>query len=370
MKFLPHVPAWLSAAQLPIQATVLAYVGAGGLAGAAVVGGVMLSPAREVVEEAVAPARQFVESVVPMTVPMLFPSGPQNAVASLPPSKTGVSSTAVPTAVATPLVVVEEELADSTPTAQPDARAPLRSAPAAQPTFQPGPVDPSLDAGPPLTAPAIVLPPVAAVERAAPVLPVRPAAVAVEPALQSSHADLAADARARATTAPASPRSAIGNSNSDNLRTATLASTTPIVISSAGSRATDAPPTATAVPTAVPPTQAPTAIPPTAIPPTQAPTSAPTQAPTQEPKKTSVPTPEPKATAVPTRAPTKVPPRPVKATPEPPRAAPAATAVKEKEKEKVKVKEKEKEKRPTQSKGRDQHDQHGNQSGDNARDSG
>ncbi len=67
MKFLLHVPAWLSAAQLPLQVAVLAYVGAGGLVGAAVVGGVMLTPVGEVVREAVAPAQQFVESVVPMS---------------------------------------------------------------------------------------------------------------------------------------------------------------------------------------------------------------------------------------------------------------------------------------------------------------
>jgi len=84
VKFFLHPPAWLSAARLPLQAAILAYVGAGGLAGAAVVGGVMLSPVREAVQEAVAPARLFVESVMPQNMPSIFPTDPRPAVASQP----------------------------------------------------------------------------------------------------------------------------------------------------------------------------------------------------------------------------------------------------------------------------------------------
>ncbi|HKB47340.1 MAG TPA: hypothetical protein VKC57_06565, partial [Ktedonobacterales bacterium] len=123
MKFLLHVPAWLSAAQLPLQVVVLAYVGAGGLVGAAVVGGVMLSPARPLVEEAVAPARQFVESVVPMSVPMLFPQDSRQAVASLPPGKPLAPSVAAPTTPSTPVSIEgstpEDVVAEATPTAVP-----------------------------------------------------------------------------------------------------------------------------------------------------------------------------------------------------------------------------------------------------------
>ena len=82
MKFFLHCAGWFSAARLPLQVAVLTYVGAGGLAGAAVVGGVMLSPVREVVQEAVAPARHFVESVMPMTVPSMSATEPRQAVAS------------------------------------------------------------------------------------------------------------------------------------------------------------------------------------------------------------------------------------------------------------------------------------------------
>src|SRR6266568_1012267 len=110
VKFFVHVPAWLSAAQLPLQAAVLAYVGAGGLAGAAIVGGVMLSPVGEVVQEAVAPARAFVESVVPMSVPSFFTTDPRQAAASLPMTKPQAPSVATPPTLSLPI-----SIEDSTP---------------------------------------------------------------------------------------------------------------------------------------------------------------------------------------------------------------------------------------------------------------
>src|SRR5437879_3465789 len=175
VKIFLHVPAWLTAAQLPLQTAVLAYVGAGGLAGAAVVGGVMLSPVGEVVQEAVAPARAFVESVVPMSVPAILPMDPLPAVAHLPIGTARVTSGAAPTAVATPVavddVVPQEDLVEATPTPQARLLAPLRSAPPAQPSaLDPGPVD-QPDIGRPRLGPSVADRPVAAVERAAPVMP-------------------------------------------------------------------------------------------------------------------------------------------------------------------------------------------------------
>ncbi len=58
----------LTAVKLPMQAAVLTYVGAAGLSGAVVVGGVMVTPAREVVEQAIEPAREFVQTRVPSNV--------------------------------------------------------------------------------------------------------------------------------------------------------------------------------------------------------------------------------------------------------------------------------------------------------------
>ena len=45
----------LAAVQIPLQATLMTYAGAAGLAGVTVVTGVMLTPAREVVQEAIQP---------------------------------------------------------------------------------------------------------------------------------------------------------------------------------------------------------------------------------------------------------------------------------------------------------------------------
>src|SRR6266516_737837 len=129
VKFFVHVPAWLSAAQLPLQTAVLAYVGAGGLAGAAVVGGMLLSPVGEVVQEAVAPARAFVESVVPMSVPAILPMDPRQAVAHLPIGKSQAPSVATPMALVTPEsvddVVPQEDVVEATPTPQARLLVPL-----------------------------------------------------------------------------------------------------------------------------------------------------------------------------------------------------------------------------------------------------
>jgi hypothetical protein len=380
VKFFLHVPAWLGAAQLPLQAAVLAYVGAGGLAGAAVVGGVMLSPVGEVVQEAVAPARQFVESVVPMGVPSIFPTDPRRAVAQLPVGKAQAPKVAAPTAVATPMavddLVPQEDVAEAAATPQTLVIAPQRSAPAAQLAVQPAPeagnVAP-LEMGQPPLAPSVADRPVAVIYTA-PVMPGRPAAAVAEAVRTGSRSELGTDAQARATSVSSSPRVAIGNANSDNLRAASVAPPTTIVVRTASGRTSELSPTSTAVPTPRPTTApaaaAPTLIPtaaseraeeptqaPTAVPPTQAPTRVPTQAPTQEAKKTAAPTQEPKKTAVPTGEPTKAPQRPVKATSAPTRAAPAAMPVKEKEKRPP----------PTPARrdqnGRDQND-HGGHNGD------
>src|SRR5689334_8939243 len=70
----PIVSALLVAARGPFQIAAMAYIGAAGLAGTAVVTGVMLTPARQVVEEAITPAAELVQSLVPQTVafPALF----------------------------------------------------------------------------------------------------------------------------------------------------------------------------------------------------------------------------------------------------------------------------------------------------------
>ena len=388
MKFFLHVPAWLSAAQLPLQAAVLAYVGAGGLAGAAIVGGVMLSPVGEVVQEAVAPARAFVESVVPMSVPSFFPTDPRQAAASLPMTKPQAPSVATPTTLSPPISIEdstpEDVVVEATPTPS-QMTAPQRSAPAAQsalqPTLAPGQADSPengapVQAGPSQIGPIAANPPITVIERAAPVMPGRAAAAVAEPVLGGSRSDVASDARARATSGPASSRVAIGNANADSLRAATVASPTPIVVRSSSGRASE-PPAPTAVPTSAVTTSAPAAAPtpiptateraeeptpaPTVVLPTQAPTRAPAQAatkvPTEQPKKTA--TARPTQTAVPTRVSTKVPARPVKETPAPTsapaRAVPTATPVTEKDKEK----------RAKSTPTRGDHDDHGGQNGDN-----
>src|SRR5437899_1198970 len=82
---IPH--AFLAAVRGPLQVAVLAYVGAGGLAGVAIVGGIMLSPAGGAVQQAIAPAAELVQNVVPVSLPPMleivpsprgmFPTPPQ-----------------------------------------------------------------------------------------------------------------------------------------------------------------------------------------------------------------------------------------------------------------------------------------------------
>ncbi len=356
MKFFVHPPAWLRAAQLPLQAVVLAYIGAGGLAGAAIVGGVMLSPVGEVVQEAVAPARQFVESVVPMS----FPSDPGQPVARVPVGKPQGSTAASPTTAATPVAVDEvpadEVVAESTPTPQSPVIAPQRSVPTAQNTLPPAPVaTPEIglpvQSGPAAVRPAIAQPPLGAVEPVAPAVVARPAAV-TEPVRSGARPKVTPDAQAGAASEPPAPRIVSGNANVDVLRVATVASPTTIVVRSAGNGASEPPPTATAVPTVIPPTRAPTQVP--------------TSAPTDQPRNTATPTAKPTQTPVPTSVPTRVPPGTVRATPEPTRATPVREKERAKEKEKEREKEKEKEKRPTPvpTPSRRDHDDRGGHRGD------
>ena len=84
---IPH--AFLAAVRGPLQVAVLAYVGAGGLAGVAIVGGIMLSPAGGAVQQAIAPAAELVQNVVPVSLPpMLEIVPPPRGVFPTPPQPT------------------------------------------------------------------------------------------------------------------------------------------------------------------------------------------------------------------------------------------------------------------------------------------
>jgi hypothetical protein len=248
----------------------------------------MISPVREVVQEAVAPARLFVDSVMP-TMPSIFSAEPRQAIASEPSvealapgrMRAPISENTV---VAVEDQTVVEVVAETTPAPQARAVAPLRSSPLAQPT-------------PPSPEPSVVEPPVAAIERTLPVIRAAPAAAIVVPS--GSRAEVGQQP-AQATTVPVSTRTAMVVVRRADQRAAEVASPTSIPV---------------AVPAVVVASQAPT----------DAPTIAPTQAATLAPP-SSGPTSEPKKTAVPART---------NASPAPAHAAPPATHEDKKDKPKT-----------------------------------
>src|SRR6266542_785355 len=86
----------LVAAKGPLQAAALTYVGAAGLAGAALVGGVMVSPAREVVQQAMEPVGELVQTIVPMSLVPVFVPEPQVLPTATPQPSATVPTRAVP----------------------------------------------------------------------------------------------------------------------------------------------------------------------------------------------------------------------------------------------------------------------------------
>src|SRR5689334_2247427 len=78
------IPSLLSAVRTPLQFAAMTYVGAAGLAGAAIVTGVMVTPAREQVQQALAPAAELVQSVVPIAMPPIFDRPPLPLSAPMP----------------------------------------------------------------------------------------------------------------------------------------------------------------------------------------------------------------------------------------------------------------------------------------------
>jgi hypothetical protein len=64
----------LSSVRTPLQLAAMTYVGAAGLGSLAVVTGIMLSPARDAVQDAIQPARDLVQSIVVPVVVLPRPS--------------------------------------------------------------------------------------------------------------------------------------------------------------------------------------------------------------------------------------------------------------------------------------------------------
>src|SRR5712691_6442663 len=104
----------LAAVQIPLQATLITYAGAAGLAGVTLVTGVMLTPAREVVTEAIQPVGEFVQSVMPSTLPSLFETQPPR----LPIARPAAAPTFVVSVKVAPLddPVEQEATPEATPT--------------------------------------------------------------------------------------------------------------------------------------------------------------------------------------------------------------------------------------------------------------
>ncbi|HYY88024.1 MAG TPA: hypothetical protein VFA49_04450, partial [Chloroflexota bacterium] len=144
----------LGAARVPLQAAVLAYVGAGGLAGIAVVGGLLATPAHEVVQEALAPAGRLVEEQI-LQQPLGNVLGPRPA----PPVATAGGPLAV---VAPPLTVAVEPDVTSEPDAPvftPPTPTPVASLPPAQAPVlvqsQPASPSPTVRSEPPSPSPVV-----------------------------------------------------------------------------------------------------------------------------------------------------------------------------------------------------------------------
>jgi hypothetical protein len=150
---IPH--ALLAAARTPLQVAALAYVGAAGLAGTAVVTGVLLTPARDAVQQAMAPAAELVQSIVPgaLALPPAFEVRPVPPVASRQPLLTEPPTIDLPAgesieATLEPQVIDE---ASSTPQTRPNGVGIARQ-PGASPTATAPPEPPLiLPADPPLS---------------------------------------------------------------------------------------------------------------------------------------------------------------------------------------------------------------------------
>ncbi|HEV7666281.1 MAG TPA: hypothetical protein VGQ62_22295 [Chloroflexota bacterium] len=108
--------ALLSSVRTPLQLAAMTYVGAAGLGGLAVVTGIMLSPARDAVQEVIQPARDLVERIVVPVVVLPQASATVSAVAprSAPTARPVVVPVVIERAATTEVAKVEP-----TPTAKP-----------------------------------------------------------------------------------------------------------------------------------------------------------------------------------------------------------------------------------------------------------
>jgi hypothetical protein len=277
-----------AAVRTPLQVALITYAAAAGLAGVTVVIGIMVTPARDMVQEAIQPARELVESRPAALQSAFEPDEPRPPILPRPAGSTPTPSLMVEVQVAGP--PVDEPLAAATngetsPTD--DADAGLVNA---QSTIRPLPI--------------VVLPPVAP-----PVLNAQPVVASqLEPPQALEIAPV-----------PGGP-----SNSAPNAPLIVASTSTPVPARSQVSRPANQAPPATPLPTDVPPTAAPTSVPLATEQPTQPPTatSKATKTATPEPtqdksKKTAAPTSKVSKTAVPTS-----PPASVKAAP--PRPAPTA----------------------------------------------
>jgi hypothetical protein len=316
----------VAAARGPLHIATMAYIGAAGLAGAGIITGVMVTPVREGVQQAIAPAANLVESMVPtVAFAPMFEILPSPGLIQSHPAAPASSPTALPVNVD----VSSEPTVEPLATVEPSPTARLREVPAAQ---APAPVvvqPTSTPTAVPTTAPTSA-PVVTRSEPPATSVPVLPREVVQAPTPSEPQVRMAEVASptplpssVHRTAPTVSDADAPPTHPSQPVRIA--ASPTPTDEPQAPPAPTSEPALATAVPaTAVPsaqPTRVPTSVPtpipskePTVAPtprptsaPTKQPTSAPTPVPTSAPKKepTSVPTSRP--TSVPTKAPTPVP---------------------------------------------------------------
>src|SRR5258708_32826593 len=107
----------------------MTYIGASGLAGVAIVTGVMLTPAGQVVQEAIQPAREFAETIVPAALPSVFQTEPPRL--SFFPAPAAAPTFVVAVQIAAPAVTEDE--ATPVPTESPRPTVPSISSPAPPP---------------------------------------------------------------------------------------------------------------------------------------------------------------------------------------------------------------------------------------------
>ena len=72
----------VAAVRTPLQVAVLTYIGAGGIAGVAAVSVVLLTPAGQVVQQAIEPARELVQNILPADFPFIVAFDPRQELAS------------------------------------------------------------------------------------------------------------------------------------------------------------------------------------------------------------------------------------------------------------------------------------------------